>query len=36
MDSWAGDLIKELKEEGEYENTIIFFWSDHGIGLPRG
>ena len=35
MDSWAGDLIKELKEEGEYENTIIFFWSDHGIGLPR-
>ncbi len=35
MDAWAGDLIQELKDAGEYENTIIFFWSDHGIGLPR-
>ncbi len=35
MDAWAGDLIAELKAAGEYENTIIFFWSDHGVGLPR-
>ena len=35
MDYWAGDLIDQLKEDGLYENTIIFFWSDHGIGLPR-
>jgi len=35
MDSWAGDLIAQLKEDGLYENTIIFFWSDHGVGLPR-
>lgn len=35
MDAWAGALIEELKEAGEYENTIIFFWSDHGVGLPR-
>ena len=35
MDQWAGDLIDELKQAGEYENTIIFFWSDHGVGLPR-
>lgn len=35
MDAWAGGLIEELKESGEYENTIIFFWSDHGVGLPR-
>ena len=35
MDAWAGDLIQQLKEDGLYENTIIFFWSDHGIGLPR-
>lgn len=35
MDAWAGDLINELKQAGEYENTIIFFWSDHGVGLPR-
>jgi len=34
-DIWTGDLIQELKDEGEYENTIIFFWSDHGVGLPR-
>lgn len=35
MDAWAGDLIQQLKEDGLYENTIIFFWSDHGVGLPR-
>ena len=34
-DIYTGDLIQELKDEGEYENTIIFFWSDHGVGLPR-
>ena len=35
MDTWAGGLIQQLKDDGLYENTIIFFWSDHGIGLPR-
>ena len=35
MDHWAGELIQELKDRGEYENTIIIFWSDHGVGLPR-
>lgn len=35
MDAWAGDLIAQLKEDGLYENTIIFYWSDHGVGLPR-
>ncbi len=35
MDAWAGDLIQQLKDDGLYENTVIFFWSDHGIGLPR-
>lgn len=35
MDHWAGNLIQQLKDDGLYENTIIFFWSDHGIGLPR-
>lgn len=35
MDTWAGEMIQELKDAGLYENTIIFFWSDHGIGLPR-
>jgi uncharacterized sulfatase len=35
MDLWAGDLIQQLKDDGLYEDTIIFFWSDHGVGLPR-
>ena len=35
MDDWVGDHIAALKEAGLYENTIIFYWSDHGVGLPR-
>ena len=35
MDAWAGQLIAQLKEDGLYDDTIIFFWSDHGVGLPR-
>ncbi|MDF1861751.1 MAG: sulfatase-like hydrolase/transferase [Verrucomicrobiales bacterium] len=35
MDAWAGKLIQEVKDAGEWENTIVMFWSDHGIGLPR-
>ena len=35
MDAWAGDLIKQLKDAGVYEDTIIMYWSDHGVGLPR-
>lgn len=35
MDAWAGDLIEQIKDDGLYEDTIIFFWSDHGVGLPR-
>lgn len=35
MDQWAAELIDQLKEDGLYETTIIVFWSDHGVGLPR-
>ncbi len=35
MDAWAGDLIQQLKDDGLYEKTIIFYWADHGVGLPR-
>lgn len=35
MDAWAGRILQQLKDDGLYENTIIFFWSDHGVGLPR-
>ena len=35
MDHWAGKMIQQLKDDGLYEDTIVFFWSDHGVGLPR-
>lgn len=35
LDSVVGVLISELQREGELDNTIIFFWGDHGDGLPR-
>ncbi len=35
MDSIAGAFINELEAEGLLENTIIFFYSDHGGPLPR-
>ena len=36
MDHWAGEMIQQLKDDGVYDDTIIFFWSDHGVGMPRG
>lgn len=35
MDFWVAERIQELKDHGVYDNTIIMFWSDHGVGLPR-
>ena len=38
MDTGIGKVIKKLKETGEYNNTIIFFYSDnggHGIGSDQ-
>jgi len=34
-DERVGDIIKQLKEDGEMENTVIFFFSDHGMRLWR-
>lgn len=34
MDQQVGGVISQLKEDGLYENTIIFFYSDHGDGMP--
>lgn len=36
LDQEVGELIKQLKEDGLYDETIIFFYSDHGGPLPRG
>lgn len=35
MDQKVGELLAELKAAGQDDNTIVFFWSDHGNGLPR-
>ena len=34
MDAQVGEIVKKLKEEGLYDQTIIFFYSDHGGALP--
>lgn len=35
MDGQAGAVLDELEADGLLDNTIIFFFSDHGHGLPR-
>ena len=35
MDAQVGAFIKQLKDDGLYDNTIIFFYSDHGGPLPH-
>ncbi len=35
MDEEVGEIINALKENGLWENTIVWFFSDHGHGLPR-
>jgi arylsulfatase A-like enzyme len=32
----VGRLLRELKEDGLAEDTIVFFFGDNGMGLPRG
>ncbi|MDF2156796.1 sulfatase [Algoriphagus sp. CAU 1675] len=34
MDEQVGEVIRQLKEDGLYDKTIIFFYSDHGDGMP--
>ena len=34
MDQQAGQILQQLKDDGLEDNTIIFFYSDHGDGLP--
>jgi arylsulfatase A-like enzyme len=35
MDRQVGDILKQVEEDGLQDNTIIFFYSDHGTGMPR-
>ena len=36
MDAQVGGVLRQLEEDGLAENTMVFFWSDHGWGMPRG
>ena len=36
MDALAGEVLRQLREDGLEEDTIVFYWADHGPGLPRG
>ncbi|MBJ07153.1 MAG: hypothetical protein CMO40_08590 [Verrucomicrobiaceae bacterium] len=36
MDKNTGRILRELEEDGLAEDTIVFFYSDHGTGMPRG
>ena len=36
MDRQVGGILKQLKEDGLEDNTIIFYYGDHGSGMPRG
>ncbi|HWR51061.1 MAG TPA: sulfatase-like hydrolase/transferase [Bryobacteraceae bacterium] len=36
MDYQAGDRLREIEQAGLLEDTMVFFWGDHGVGLPRG
>ena len=35
MDKQVGDVLRWLEEDGLIDSTVIFFFSDHGAGLPR-
>ena len=35
LDEQVGEIINQLKEDGLYKNTAIFFFSDHGGPFPR-
>jgi hypothetical protein len=35
MDHQVQDILNQLAEDGLTENTIVFYFSDHGTGMPR-
>jgi arylsulfatase A-like enzyme len=36
MDRRVAELVAELEEAGRLDSTWVFFFGDHGVGLPRG
>jgi arylsulfatase A-like enzyme len=35
MDQQVHEILRQLEEDNLVENTVVFFFSDHGDGLPR-
>ncbi|MDA0347146.1 MAG: sulfatase [Verrucomicrobia bacterium] len=35
-DHFVGEIVQRLKDEGDYENTVVLFMTDHGISHARG
>jgi uncharacterized sulfatase len=35
MDAQAGEILRELEQEGLGDDTIVFYFGDHGSGMPR-
>lgn len=35
-DKEVQEIMEKLKKSGELENTIVFFWTDHGVSHIRG
>ncbi|MBN2474482.1 MAG: sulfatase-like hydrolase/transferase [Pirellulales bacterium] len=35
MDAQAGRVLKQLEEDGLSDETIVFYYGDHGPGMPR-
>ena len=35
MDGQVGAILQQLEDDGLADRTIVFFWGDHGRGLPR-
>ena len=35
MDRRVGEILQQLEDDGLLDETIVFFFSDHGDGLPR-
>ncbi len=36
MDRQVGQLLSDLEEDGLQDETIVFVFADHGMGMPRG
>jgi arylsulfatase A-like enzyme len=35
MDTRVGEILQQLEDDGLADDTIVFYWSDHGDGVPR-